>query len=258
MAEQRLHQHQRDRRRSGDARRGADPPAPPAAAQSAGHRFAGRPRRARLLGPSARRTCRLPFDAGRPGQAAGAVADARPPGTQGARHRARCRRRLRRQEPDHAGGRCRRGARAEGRASGALDRGSARASAGFAARPRPHLRSHDLRRARRHASRHRRRHLHRCRRLRAVADGRVSGSEHGVAQPDRALSHAPFEAQRPYGRDQQGADGPVSRRGAAGRDLRASSGSSTRSRANSAASLSICAGRTSSPRRSFPTRPPPA
>ncbi len=41
----------------------------------------------------------------------------------------------------------------------------------------------------RHAARHRRRHLYRRRRLFAVADRLVHGSEHGVAQPDRPLSH---------------------------------------------------------------------
>ena len=56
------------------------------------------------------------------------------------------------------------------RSPGALDRGPARASAGLAARARPHLRSHDLRRTRRHAARPRRRYLYRCRRLCAVAD----------------------------------------------------------------------------------------
>ena len=54
-----------------------------------------------------------------------------------------------------------------------------------------------------------------------VAHGCFSGSEHGVSQPDRAVSHAPSEAQCPHGRDQQGTYGPVPRRGAAGRYLRA-------------------------------------
>ena len=88
----------------------------------------------------------------------------------------------------------------------------------------PHARDHtydlvDLCRAGRHAPGHRGRHLHRRGGLRFVADGRLSGSEHGVPQPDRALSHAAFEAQRAHGRHQQGTDGPVSRRRAAGGHL---------------------------------------
>ena len=41
----------------------------------------------------------------------------------------------------------------------------------------------------RHAARRRGRHLYRRRRLFAVADRLVHGSQHGVAQPDRALPH---------------------------------------------------------------------
>ena len=68
-------------------------------------------------------------------------------------------------------------------------------------------------------ARHRGRHLYRCRRLCAVADRRVPGSEHGLAQSDRPLSHPPSESQDLHGRHQQGADGAVSRGRAAGRVL---------------------------------------
>ena len=83
----------------------------------------------------------LPFDPGRAGQAHGAFPDARDSRGTRARHRAGRRRRFRRQEPHHAGGRCRCGHRDEGQASGALDRGSAGASARIGSLPRPYLRS---------------------------------------------------------------------------------------------------------------------
>ena len=54
----------------------------------------------------------------------------------------------------------------------------------------------------------RRRYLCRCRGLRPVADERLSGSEHGVAQSHRPLSHPSPEAQRLHRRHQQGSDGP--------------------------------------------------
>ena len=86
--------------------------------------------------------------------------------------------------------------------------------------PRSLLRSHHLGGPRRHAARHRRRGLYRRRRLFAVADRLVHGSEHGVAQSDRPLPHPPSQPEDLHGRHQQGADGPLSRRRAAGRLLR--------------------------------------
>ena len=82
--------------------------------------------------------------------------------------------------------------------------------------------SYDLtfRRRRWHAARRRGRRLYRRRRLFAVADRLLHGSQHGVAQPDRPLSHPPSQPEDLHRRHQQGADGPLSRRGAAGRLLR--------------------------------------
>ena len=77
----------------------------------------------------------------------------------------------------------------EGRPSGALDRGPARASARLGARARPFLRSDRFRDPGRHAARRRGRGLYRRRRLFAVADRLLHGSQHGVAQSDRPLSH---------------------------------------------------------------------
>ena len=129
LARQRLHHQHRQRRRSRLARVGADPAAPAIPDEPAVHRAARMPGRARLLGPPHGRAGGLPLDPGRTRQAHRAVPCAWLAGEQGPHHRARCRRRLRRQEPADAGGHRGCGAGAEGRPSGALDRGPARASA---------------------------------------------------------------------------------------------------------------------------------
>ena len=131
----------RERGRSGVARLGAGPAAPPVPHEPAGDGLARMPRRAGLLGSPQRRAGGLPVDPGRPRDAARPGAGARPAGEQGPRDRARRRRRLRRQEPADAGGHRGRRDRHEGRPSGALDRGPPRASARLGARARPLLRS---------------------------------------------------------------------------------------------------------------------
>ena len=178
---------------------------------------------------------------------------------QAARHRARRRRRLRRQEPPDAGGH--RGRRAS------------RMKVGHPVRWIEDRREHLLAsvHARDHSydltisadrdgtpARPRGRRLYRCRRLRAVADRLVHGSEHGVAQPHRALSHPPPEARTPSrSPPTRRRWAPIAASRGRARALR-SSGWSTRSRASSGASRSTCGGRTSSPPPSCPTRPRPA
>ena len=100
----------------------------------------------------------------------------------------------------------------EARSSGALDRGPHRASADHGAYPRPPLQGHRLCRPAGPDARRRRRDHRRCRRLRDVAAGALSRSQHGGALPCRGRTRSRTTGREAlHGGDQQDAARSLSR-----------------------------------------------
>ena len=136
-------------------------------------------------------------------------------------HFARRRRRLRAQGNSAAGRSLPFLADDASRPSGALDRGSPRASHRQLQLPRAPLQDHRLCRSRRPAARHRLRSDRRFRRLLVLSVLGVPGGGAGRQHPARTLFDAGLSLPDVFGRDQQVSDPALSRRGPHRRLLRA-------------------------------------